>query len=181
MNYFEKAVENISRYGDTDIFPYPIEKSLFYDKKSEIVSLLTTIDKTMVSFNKFKEEYPISCIKTCIPSGYVGYRLATVIDPLWDAYLLSLVLSIAEDIEEKRMSLQKEAVFSYRLKLTDNDDKLFDKAINWKVFFQTAKNIANDYSYVVKFDIADFYNRVYHHRLENTLDRCTPKKDTIKK
>lgn len=181
MNYFEKAVENISRYGDTDIFPYPIEKSLFYDKKPEVVSLLKSIDTTLDSFNKFREEHPISFIKTCIPSGYVGYRLATAIDPLWDAYLLSQVLSIAEDIEGKRMPVEKEAVFSYRLKLVDNGDKLFDKTINWKGFFQKAKDLASDYSYVVKFDIADFYNRIYHHRLENTLSRCSSNKDAVKK
>lgn len=27
------AVDNIAKYGDTDIFPYPIEKLIFFDKK----------------------------------------------------------------------------------------------------------------------------------------------------
>ena len=34
------AVENIIRYGDTDIFPYPIERQIFRDKKEETTQLL---------------------------------------------------------------------------------------------------------------------------------------------
>lgn len=181
MSHFERAVENISRYGDTDIFPYPIEKAVFFDKKADVVNLLKEFNQTLETFNQFKIDNPVTYIKTCIPSGYVGYRLATMIDPLWDACLLSMVLSIANDIESKRIPIARESVFSYRLKLEGNESRLFNRDVSWRKFFETAKTVAVEYSYVVKFDIADFYNRIYHHRLENTLSRCTDNRDAVKK
>ncbi|MCV5289636.1 RNA-dependent DNA polymerase, partial [Escherichia coli] len=35
----------------------------------------------------------------------------------------------------------------------------------------------DEIKYVLTCDIADFYPRIYHHRLENALDRVDPNKD----
>jgi len=44
------AIKNIIRYGDTDIFPYPIERQIFVDKYEKIVELL---EKIYGDFEKF--------------------------------------------------------------------------------------------------------------------------------
>lgn len=178
MNFYELAIKNISKYGDTDIFPYPIENLLFQDKSKDIEQLLVDIDK---HFDEWLSKYPITTIKACIPVGYTGFRWATLIDPIWNAYLLSQVLKVSEKIENSRISTDKKSVFSYRINLDKDSGKIFNMDFNWRAFYQTAIELAKDYSYVVRFDISDFYNRIYHHRLENSLHRVQADKDTTKK
>ena len=43
----ELAIENIAKYGDTDIFPFPIEKLMFFDEKDKVVELIEKIDSDL--------------------------------------------------------------------------------------------------------------------------------------
>ena len=38
-DFYKMAVSNISKRGDTDIFPFPIENALFYDKPEDIINI----------------------------------------------------------------------------------------------------------------------------------------------
>jgi hypothetical protein len=71
------------------------------------------------------------------------------------------------------VSIQKKSVFSYRYKPNEDSGYLFDKDVNWRSFYSTALEEAEgiDGLFVVRFDISDFYNRIYHHRLENAIIR----------
>lgn len=40
----ELAIHNITKFGDTDIFPFPIENKIIFDKKEDIVSLIEDFD-----------------------------------------------------------------------------------------------------------------------------------------
>jgi hypothetical protein len=170
MNLVKIALNNISKFGDTDIFPFPIENMMFYDKESSIESLLLDIEN---DFDNWIAKYPVNAIHSCVPVGYTGYRWATIIDPLWNAFLLYQVLRISELIERERISVSKETVFSYRLRIDKISGKLFNQEIGWRRFYNKAIEIAETgaFQYVVRFDISDFYNRVYHHKLENEITR----------
>jgi len=170
MDFLKTAIKNISNWGDTDIFPYPMENALFFDVPDQIESLILDFESdidTRIS------EYPVDYIKTCIPVGYTGYRWATLIDPIWNCFLLYQVLKISSEIEEARLSIDKKSVFSYRINIDESSGKLFDTSNNWRAYFCRAIELAEtvDYKYVVRFDISDFYNRIYHHRLDNALTR----------
>jgi hypothetical protein len=170
MNFARLAIDNVSKQGDTDIFPYPVENMMFFDCPDKIEALLLDIEK---NFEKWLSEYPIEVIQTFIPVGYTGYRWVTMIDPLWNTFLLYQVLKIADKIESSRIAKNKGSVFSYRIKINEDNGKLFDTEINWRLFYETALKdiIDSGPSYVVRFDISDFYNRIYHHRLENAIIR----------
>jgi hypothetical protein len=170
MDLARIAIDNISKFGDTDIFPFPIENMMFYDRASSAQSLLLDIEK---DFDNWASKYPVNAIHSCIPVGYTGYRWATIIDPLWNAFLLYQVLKISDLIEKARVAVSKETVFSYRLKIEEASGKLFDQEINWRQFYDKAVKTAEvgSFQYVVRFDISDFYNRVYHHKLENEIIR----------
>ena len=43
------AVKNIARYGDTDVFPFPLENHWFHDAEDDVVELLTHLDKSSTS------------------------------------------------------------------------------------------------------------------------------------
>jgi hypothetical protein len=44
--HFERALANVVAHGDTDIFPFPIENHVFFDKRQEVVDLLLEVHKT---------------------------------------------------------------------------------------------------------------------------------------
>ena len=109
MNYTKLALKNISSYGDTDIFPYPIENALFYDMSNEAI---TIVDKMISQMDEIRSGlYPINRVSISVPVGYTGYRWTTFIDPWWNAALLSIVLSISEQIECYRKPALDNCIF----------------------------------------------------------------------
>jgi hypothetical protein len=122
------AIDNIAKYGDTDIFPFPIEKLLFFDEKDKVVDLIQKIDSDF--YNYINTNPPVN-INTSVPLGYTGFRWATQIDPIWNAYFLSAVLSIAEEIESTRIPKEENIIYSYRFSPNETDFKLFDTQYNW--------------------------------------------------
>lgn len=166
---FALSLKNIINFGDTDIFPFPYETRMFEDIFDNMVESLV---ETHNNFNERLNDCPPVNISTCSTLGYSGYRWVTQIDPYWNAYYLGLVLAICSEIEMQRVS--DDVVYSYRYSPDINSGSLFSKEVNWRKFQADSLSLAdlNDsINYVVTCDIADFYTRIYHHRLENALDR----------
>nr|WP_294858604.1 hypothetical protein [uncultured Fluviicola sp.] len=175
------AIDNIAKFGDTDIFPYPIEKLIFFDKKQEICNLINTINS---NFTNYLNLNPPVNVNTSVPLGYTGFRWATQIDPVWNVYFLSAVISIASHIEQTRIRKEENIIYSYRFAPDSETSMLFDKNYNWLRFQSDSLKFIReneDYNFVVICDIADFYSRIYHHPLENALERLPTGNDTPKK
>jgi hypothetical protein len=168
------AVKNVAGYGDTDIFPFPIENHLFFDMPGEVVGLLRGIDK---DFDVALSEMPVLTSKELAAVGHSGFRQGTQIDPIWNAYFLALVISIGEAIEKRRVPAT--TVFSYRFKPDETAGTLFDKSVGWQQFQLTAKALSKEHPFVLRCDISDFYSRIYHHRLENALQRAAPEQRDV--
>ncbi|HEX6898491.1 MAG TPA: RNA-directed DNA polymerase [Thermoanaerobaculia bacterium] len=172
--YFRAAIDNITRLGDTDVLPFPVESQIFYDKKEETVQLLKDIHldlKAALQATPPVNESMLAAI------GYTGFRWATQIDPIWNAYFLSLVISIGEEIERARIPVERGVVFSYRFKLDNESASIFDREIGWGQFQQQSVSLAQQFRTVLACDISDFYPRIYHHRLENALQKAAPGSD----
>lgn len=164
--YYRRALKNIVRHGDTDIFPFPIENHIFHDKPDEVVALLAALD---VDIRRSLAERPAVNVGALAPVGYTGFRWALQIDPLWNAAYLSWVLSIADQIEAARQPIDRHKVYSYRFNWDETDATCFDRAITWRTFINRAIEKANASSFVVTCDISEFYLRINHHRIENAL------------
>lgn len=162
------AIGNIAHFGDTDIFPFPIENRLFYDSPSEVKKVLFEID---ADFEKAIAEIPILSSKNLSVVGYGGFRWGAQIDPVWNAYLLALTLTIASDLESNRVA--DTVVFSYRYKPDPTNFSLFNKEVGWMQFQEKSLETAKEHEFVMRCDISDFYPRIYHHRLENALKSAT--------
>lgn len=160
----ERAVANVATWGDTDVFPLPVENHVMHDDGPKVSALLSEVER---NFDEKLSSDPVRSYSTLAPVGYVGFRWATQIDPMWNAYLLSLVLSLAEAIERIRIPEADEHVYSYRYRPASSNG-LFSQE-SWKQFQDKTRQSAESSEYVVAVDIADFYSRVYHHRLENSL------------
>ncbi|WP_449222611.1 RNA-directed DNA polymerase [Azotobacter vinelandii] len=139
--------------------------------------VLESLKETHREFDDRLVECPPVNISTCSTVGYNGYRWATQIDPYWNAYFLGLVLSLGSKIEGARVG--DEFVYSYRYSPDYSKGSLFNSDINWRKFQADSLELVKAdpaINYVVTCDIADFYTRIYHHRLENALDRIDTQK-----
>jgi len=173
----EFAVENVIRYGDTDIFPYPLERQIFRDNKAETIELLENI---YIDFNALSTQMPIEHEKLLSAVGYTGFRQGTQIDPIWNVYLLGIVCSIGEDIENARVNKSKDIIFSYRFKPDESEYTVFDRDYGWLSFQKKSIELAQNKKFVLISDISDFYPRIYHHRLVNALKKATKNSEIIR-
>ncbi len=163
--FFKMAVENIAAWGDTDVFPLPPENHVFFDRADDVVDLL---DHMHGNFQSWRDtNHPVNESALAMV-GYTAFRWVTQIDPLWNAYLLGLVLSLASEIEAARVAIDQRVVFSYRYRYDANDKRLFSDGA-WRAFNERSLELADTHSHVLVCDIADFYARIYHHRVENSL------------
>lgn len=174
---FRAAVDNISRHGDTDVFPFPIENHVFYDEPEKVVELLMGIH---ADFDKAIQQHPPVTESMLSPAGYTGFRWATQIDPIWNAYFLGLVIQLGEQIEAVRLPVSRSVIFSYRFDWNDAEKTLFNRQVGWVQFQKQSVEHARNFSHVLVCDISDFYPRIYHHRLENALHKASSNSPTTK-
>ena len=173
------AIRNIVKYGDTDIFPFPLETRMLDDFEDRVLELFQTVH---LEFDKSLNTFPPLNVDCCSTVGYYGFRWATQIDPMWNVYFLGLVVSLAKRIESQRLS--HDYVYSYRIALDVEKYSLYSEEINWRKFQSDSLEFCEkreNIEHVVVCDIADFYTRIYHHRLENALDRLDPGKNVSSK
>ena len=171
------AIKNIARHGDTDVFPFPFETHVFFDNPAECKKILLDIHD---NFDDYMAQSPPSTLETLTQVGYTGFRWATQIEPFWNVYYLALVISIAEKVEATREPLEKGSVYSYRYLWEQETAKLFLPS-TWRDYKKKGLELSNNYQYVVVTDIADFYPRIYHHRIDNALRRLPDVGDTPKR
>jgi hypothetical protein len=140
-----------------------------HDHGERVADLLCDVEK---EFEVRLNSDPVQSYSTLAPVGYVGFRWATQIDPMWNAYLLSLVISLATEIEKARIPETDGRVYSYRYREAPSNGLFAQES--WKQFQEKTRSLAEENDYVVAVDIADFYSRIYHHRLENSLRNVDP-------
>lgn len=176
------ALKHIEKYGDTNIFPVPFE----YEA---IRYLWNKETKELPNGSNFKEyirsqdvlNWTVRSFKRSLtPKHKYGFRLSTLLDPLDTLIYTALVYEIGEDIEARRVPIEKNVSFSYRFKPND-DGRMFDPKVNYSKFLDYCTSKVDLFTgddsiqYVVVADIADFYPRIYLHPLENALSSCTIK------
>ncbi|MEY2565446.1 MAG: hypothetical protein QOH88_3639 [Verrucomicrobiota bacterium] len=164
---FRLAVANVAAFGDTDIFPSPLDRFACQDVPEKMTAMLVEIHRT---FEQYLASEPPENINALAPLGYTAFRWATQIDPAWNLYFLALVLFIAETIEAKRLPTSADTVFSYRFQPNLTTGHLYADS-TWRDYKLSALEKSKRYPFVLLADVADFYPRVAHHRLENELIR----------
>jgi hypothetical protein len=173
-DFFVRAIKNITKFGDTDIFPFPIENHVLFDKQKEAVDLLLDINQ---NFTDRLAQFPPTNTNALAPVSYTGFRWATQLDPIWNAYFLGLVLSISKEIEDARIPAKDKISFSYRINSNIHSSELFDTSFNWRAFMDHSLKTAKQTKFIVTCDISEFYPRLNHHRLDNVLRQLSLKGD----
>ena len=152
------AIESINRHSDGDLFPPIPEISAIGAQPDGLISELE--NKPLGNF------LPQPCRRFIVPKDDLSYRQATQLHPQDSIILTALVYQYGHCIEGRR--LPKEQVFSYRF------DPIIEHGLYgcerlWNDFWETGFEKSKSYSHVLYCDIADFYNQIYHHTVENQL------------
>jgi hypothetical protein len=154
------AINHLNKFGDTDLFPNPLELKIIADNKDDIVSKLKDIDLSNYTFG--------SARRFVVPKDKISYRTATQLDPIDSIFLTAIIYEYGQLIENKRITIGENKVFSYRFSPQD-DYALYNPDVSWVNFWRNCKRKSRKYKYAVYLDIADFYNQIYHHTIENQL------------
>jgi hypothetical protein len=108
------------------------------------------------------------------PKGRYAFRIITQLDPLDFLVFAALIREIAKDVEAIRVPISRNVLFSYRISPLKNG-QLFDPLIGYDQFLARSEELIKnkEITHVALADIADFYPRIYHHRLQNALSSAT--------
>ena len=124
-------------------------------------------------------------MRKCLsPKRRYGFRVATQLDPLDFLIFSALVYEIGHDIEGHRLPLSvsdEQSIVSCRFDPKKNGE-IFDSNFTYRTFQQRSIEIASSstFSHVVSTDIADFFPRLYLHRVEGALSTTTNKQNHVK-
>ncbi|WP_321531044.1 reverse transcriptase domain-containing protein [uncultured Desulfuromonas sp.] len=154
----EWSIEFIEKHSDGDLFPKIRELHAIYDRKDDFVALVE--GKPLTSFQ------PKPCRRFIVPKDEISYRQATQLHPQDSILLSALVYQFGKGIEDRRLNSNQ--VFSYRFSPT-MEEGLYNSKTAWNAFWTTAYRKSQNSSYILYCDIADFYNQIYHHAVENQL------------
>jgi len=167
------ALEHAIKQGDTDIFPRAFEFHAIKYKWDEIKSYLLQ--------ENILEWRARPCRRCLAPKHRYGFRVSTQLDPLDFLIYTALVYEIGSDLEDKRIPIDSQCVFSYRF-APSSEGILFDNNMDYGAFQSKSRELLDTgkYSHVVTADIADFYPRLYIHRLQNAMQRCTKRNNHVK-
>lgn len=182
------ALLNVQKESITDVdaFSRPFELDLLRD--ANVFAQVKTMIETRInnSLSMIKDgsepfdalrELRISPIRSIlIPKKTLfDFRQCSYTEPLDEIVFLSLAIILSNKIEKSRIHKKSNIVYSYRLKpdlvSASEPSYIFDSKYNYTKFRQDISSKAKDdkVKVVVACDIANFYDRLNLHRLENTL------------
>lgn len=165
------ALEHINHYYDSDFFPDAFEFDAIKHGWGYIKSYLMSID-----LDDYIPSSPLLCLA---PKANGTFRVVHRLDPLDALLYTALVYELFEDIENYRLPESENIACSYRIK-PDASGSFFDKEdTGWDNFAGKTKELIGkfDGGYVLVCDIADFYNQIYIHRIQNVLEEAGSIKD----
>jgi retron-type reverse transcriptase len=151
------AIQFIHNHSDGDLFPKILEIDAIHEMSNEFANLIS--GKDLLSFPAG------SCRRFIVPKDEVSYRQATQLSPQDSIILSALIYQYGQGIENRR--LPKTKVFSYRFQ--PNKFGLYASQTAWNDFWRTAHQESREFGAILYCDIADFYNQIYHHVVENQL------------
>lgn len=163
------ALDHAVLFGDTTMFPRPFEYEAIKHDWTQVRGVLEQEDvlKWVVRPHR----------NMLSPKAKYGFRVITQLDPLDFLVYAALVKEIGRDIEATRIPAARGVVFSYRCAI-EPGGQLFDPNITFSDFQNRSGGILDEsleISHVAVTDIADFFSRIYLHRLQGALDNAIPR------
>jgi hypothetical protein len=157
------ALQHVCLDGDTDIFPNAFEFAAIADRWDDVKTSIKEADIL---------EWKVRPARRClVPKHRFGFRISTQLDPLDCLVFTALVHEVGHRLEATRVPTASNIVHSYRFS-PDADGHMFSGDFTFRSFQQASHDAADaaDITHVVIADVADFFPRLYTHRIDNALD-----------
>ena len=152
------AIDCVANHSDGDLFPRILEFEAILAQREYFIELLEKPELLQL--------HPGPSRRFIVPKDEISYRQATQLDPQDSIILSALLFQYGQGIEDRR--LDSKIVFSYRFG-PSGEHGLYSSQSAWNEFWDEAKDLAERSSAILYCDIADFYNQIYHHTIENQL------------
>lgn len=173
------AIANVIKEGLTDIFDRPFEVELLkkpeFAKKVELEIIRSLKGNSLESLAVNEIDHVL------LPKNSAfNFRRCALIHPMDTLKYLALVLTLAPDIERARIPLQRKKIYSYRF--GSNKGYLFHRGYTISSFMNKTRERSQmqKTKFVVSCDIANYYDRLNLHRLENMLLSINCDKSRVK-
>ncbi len=158
----DRGYRAIKHHGYSTLMPWPLEWDVIETHWDTLREKLSAID-----LDTYK---PYPPMRIYAPKNRCTIRAVTLLHPLDLIIYTSLVLIVKNDIEAARLSKSRKRIFSYRSDPRVSD-QLYQVHGAFRSYREQLVSKANQLrtNCIAIADIADFYPRVYQHRLENIL------------
>lgn len=159
----DNAKAAIAHHGYSAMLPQPPEWQVVEANWPAIRDSLERID-----LDTYEPQKPM---RVFAPKNRASVRLLYMLHPQDLILYTALTLIAKNDIEANRIPVSARKVFSYRADTT-KPAELYDSRGSYEAYRAQLRARASKGSvrYVAVADIADFYPRIYQHRLENVIE-----------
>ncbi len=157
------ALRSLLYQKDGDIFPFPFEFDVIQAEWDFIVKELEALDIENYNWNEPRGLFVLKQKNR--------FRKAAQYDPIDSIILMSIIKDIGEKIEIRRIPTKELKVFSYRF-VAKPEGRLYKTEEGRSQFRIITDWHAERYPFIVRTDLVDFYNQIYHHTLENQINEC---------
>ncbi|MGB8216958.1 MAG: reverse transcriptase domain-containing protein [Candidatus Methanoperedens sp.] len=168
---FELAVKQVIVDSNTDFIIDKLGIEILKEFKDNFIDHLKNKITKFESKSAEYEPLPLEIIN--VPKKDFTMRPGAVPEIIDRIYYQALCNAIAPAIEQNLTKKENNVVFSYRLSNKKGDEYMFIEpgtAYNNFISYQNSICENNGFSYVLETDIADYFERIYHHNLINLLD-----------
>lgn len=157
----QNAFEALEHHGYSGLVPFPPEWQTVRDHWDEI--------KTRIAGFDLDDYRPNTPMVTFAPKSRATVRPVCLLHPVDILIYSALTLIVKDDLEAQRIEIQKKRVFLYRANAAPN--RFYAPEPTFRDFREASrtKSARATTKIVAAADIADFFPRIYHHRLENVI------------
>lgn len=181
LEHFQRAAEEIGKHGDNDTLPFNIDNRFISDKSAQLARIAFGYFQRLNKSGKKDAAKKLNSLqifneRLLTPTGPYGFRTSTKIHPFWNIYLNGLAIAIAE-VNEPNRSLR---AHSYRY--SKDTVEFFNRVKSWRAYKEaTLKEplLELPSTVVIQTDISSFYEHIYHHRIENSVDDLFEDGETV--
>lgn len=167
---YEWSLKHLLTDGDTDLFPPPFEFLAIKKHWNDLLPKLARLDLSQYTWSSGR--------RFQVPKSPYSYRFCTQLEPLDSLVLAALIWKLGKKLESTRIPLSDKLVFSNRF--APSKEGRFYTLNTWRSFWEKALEESRDTLFVVKTDVVDYYNQIYHHVLENQISSSGVDSDTLK-
>jgi len=171
LHHFKSAAADIGLHGDNDTLPFDVDNNFIKENQEELATIAYEYFSELEKGSPNHAANAINSLQVfserlLVPVGTAGFRIATKIHPFWNLYINGLGVAIAEHHEPQR------DVNAHSYRYDPTGDRLFDRDRTWRAYRESTladEWLKNENGVVIQTDISNFYEHIYHHRLENCV------------